>query len=68
MVTDTYINNFKGFGAVKCVWIEAKSENKKESTESLLKHVGRIVLIWIAIYFAIALPFWCQKGRKHYQF
>lgn len=55
--------NIAGFGAVKCLWNDAKkSTHNKTTIFVLIKKILRLIVIWFGIYLVVAILCWCQKG------
>lgn len=53
-----------GIGAIECIWIDLKKPRIKNRKYWILEKIIRIVLIWLIIYIVIAVPLWCQYGKR----
>ncbi|GJQ76678.1 hypothetical protein Trydic_g15534 [Trypoxylus dichotomus] len=51
-----------GLAAVECFWYDFKKVETKEQKRVLLQRIYKLIIFWIVIYVAIAVPCWCQKG------
>lgn len=55
--------NYRGIGikGVECIFVNLK--NQEMDKKKVFKTIGIVLLVWFALYLAIAIPLWCIKGK-----
>lgn len=55
--------NYRGIGikGVECIFVNLK--NQEMDKKKVFKTIGIVLLVWLALYLAIAIPLWCIKGK-----
>jgi hypothetical protein len=54
-----------GIKSIECLWDDLKKSHTKQDKIQFLKRLIKVLIIWLLIYIAIAVPCWCKFGKHN---
>lgn len=53
-----------GAKALECLAFDYKNAKSEKNLKKILSRTWIVLRVWVCIYLVIAVPCWCQKGKK----